>query len=131
MSIVERFNQLDLPADRCVVIGSGVLDALGLRSAVDIDLAVEQGLFNELRQSGDWQIGEKQDGVVLTREDAEVWTGWGRDDGQSFEDLFKNGITVNGVRFAHPQTVLEWKRAKGRPKDLRDIELLEEYLRNV
>jgi len=39
MNIVGRLKKLNLPLGQRVVVGSGILDALGIRPAHDIDLA--------------------------------------------------------------------------------------------
>lgn len=128
MTIVERFLALGLPADRCVVIGSGILDALDLRRSTDIDLVVDQTLFGQLQESGDWSEEARYGETVLLKDDAEVWLSWGSEGIPNFTDLYSTGMTVDGVRFASPEFVLEWKKAQRREKDLRDIELLEGYL---
>jgi len=58
MNIIERVQPLELPAVDYIVIGSGVLDALGLRPANDIDLVVSEPLFGRLRQRG-WEADVK------------------------------------------------------------------------
>lgn len=128
MTIVERFLALGLPADQCVVIGSGVLDALGLRSSGDIDLVVTTQLFRELQQSGTWQSEQRHGETVLLKGDAEAWLSWGSEGEPNFSILQADGVTINGVTFAHPQFVLGQKRETGRQKDINDVQLLEEYL---
>lgn len=128
MTIIERFLALGLPADQCVVIGSGVLDALGLRPSGDIDLVVTVQLFRELQQSGKWQSKQRHGEVVLLRDDVEVWLSWGSEGKANFSTLRAEGVTIEGVTFAHPGFVLDWKKEKGRQKDLDDVQLLEEYL---
>ena len=55
MNIVERIKKLNLPVGHYVVVGSGVMDALGMRPAHDIDIAVTPELFKTLRTSGVWE----------------------------------------------------------------------------
>ena len=128
MSIVERTKALGLPLDQIVVIGSGVMDALGLREARDIDLVVTMTLFDELKQTGEYKLTVKFDQEVLEKDDAEIWLSWGNEGVENFYQLYADGITMGDVRFANPEFVLWWKRDANRPKDQNDIELLSSYL---
>ncbi len=129
MAIISRIKALGLPDGQFVVIGSGVMDALGLREATDIDLVVKPELFAQLKADRAWNVGERHRETVLTHDDVEVWLSWGTPDGQpNFEVLYDGGITIDDIRFASPEFVLDWKRAAHRPKDVEDVRLLEEYL---
>lgn len=129
MSITHRVRELGLPLNQVVVIGSGVLDALSLREADDIDLAVSDRLFSSLKRSGKFELSVRHGQEVLERGAAEIWQDWGSGRAMSFEVLYTNGIEIDGVRFCHPQTVLAWKRNMYRDKDVDDIALLEAYLK--
>jgi hypothetical protein len=126
MGIIERVRALGLPTDQFIVIGSGLLDAYGLRAANDVDLAVTPELFAQLEATGDYQKGNKYDGPYLIRDDLEIWLGWG--EGHDFASLKPTAVTVEGIMFVDPQFLMERKRARGTEKDLKDIELLEGYL---
>ena len=129
MAITSRIKALGLPDGQFVVIGSGVMDALGLREAQDIDLVVRHELFELLKADKAWNVGEEHGETVLTHEDVEDWLGWGTADGQpNFDVLYDGGITIDDIRFANPEFVRDWKRAANRPKDIEDIRLLEDYL---
>ncbi len=129
MTIVRRFQELGLPADQCVVIGSGILDALGLRESDDIDLVVSSDVFATLQADGSWTAKEKHNDIVLLKDDAEVWQDWGADEEASFLSLYENSVIIDGVHFVNPQFLLAWKKQQSREKDVKDIQLLEEYLR--
>lgn len=128
MSIVERVKELGLPLDQVVVIGSGILDALELRPARDIDLVVTPGLFAQLHSTGRYQASVVRGEMVLQRDDQEIWQSWGSGAVPNFGALYSEGVTYRGVRFAHPRFVLAQKRQRDTPKDQRDIALLETYL---
>ena len=53
----ERVKDLGLPLGQLIVIGSGLLDQLGIRAASDIDLVVSNELFNALKNDNAWKIG--------------------------------------------------------------------------
>jgi hypothetical protein len=122
MSIILRVKALGLPLNEIVVIGSGLLDALELRNADDIDLAVSERLFNELARSGEYEQGEKHGERYLLKGDTEIWASWGRD--APFESLKATAERIDDVMFVNRTSLIEWKIHKGRVKDLQDVELL-------
>ena len=54
-TFADKVKALNLPLDQIIVIGSGILDQLGIRLASDIDLAASSDLMKKLsEESGDW-----------------------------------------------------------------------------
>lgn len=128
MTITERFRELGLPVDQVVIIGSGIMDALGIRTSRDIDLVVSQSLFSQLEASADWRASERHGEVVLERDDAEAWLSWGSEGQPNFDELYQSGTTVDGIRLASLDFVLSWKRDQADPKHQADVRLIEDYL---
>ena len=128
MSIIERVKKLQLPQGEYVVIGSGLLDALKLREAHDLDIVASDSLFQMLRNSGEYEIKEKYGKELLESDAVEIWTDW-KDDAP-FETLLQAAIQVEGVTFASPDVIIKRKKERGTPKDIADIQLLETYLRD-
>lgn len=126
MSIVQRVKLLHLPLDQLVVIGSGVVDALGLRRSSDIDLVVSDELFVRLQNGGAYQVNQRHGDTVLESDGVEIWRDWGNE--LPFDILYRDGVTIDGITFCHPATVLQWKQRHDRPKDQVDIRLLQQYL---
>lgn len=132
MDIFTEIRQLDLPAGEYVVLGSGVLAALGIRDIADIDLLVSPRLFNQLRERG-WEYGALDyDGRVrerLTFGETEAFKDfWYSDQNPAPEKLIANAAVIKGVPFLPLATLLDIKRALNRPKDHSDIALVENYL---
>lgn len=124
-SIVARVKALELPSNEFVVIGSGLLDALDLREASDIDLVASKSLFDTLQSGGQFRHEVRRSvHDVLLAPDVEIWRDWGK----SYEAIARQALSVEGIRFAAPELIIEKKRERGTEKDLRDIKLLEEYL---
>jgi len=67
MNIIERVKKLNFPFGEYVIIGGGVLDALGIRATNDVDAAVTQKLFKELRATGEWEEEAKHGKIFLKR----------------------------------------------------------------
>lgn len=128
MSIAERVRQLNLPADEFIVIGSGVLDALGLRQAGDIDLVMTAELFARIVQLPDWQVAAKHGELIASNADAEAFLSWGSDGRPNFDELQRSALVIDGIQYADPRFVIDWKQQRGTDKDLRDVELLKEYI---
>lgn len=126
MGIIERVRAIGLPEDDLVVIGSGLLDAWGLRPAGDIDLVVSQQLFDKLDQSGIYQKGSKYNETYLKNADRDIWLSWG--EGNDFAFLKSQAIMIDGMMFVNPNFLIKHKRRRGTQKDLSDIQLLEQYL---
>ena len=124
-ALLAQLKALQLPKDEYVVIGSGLLDALGLRTSHDLDLVVSPELFQTLRASGMYTIEKKYTDEVLLHDTVEIWRDWKADAG--FETLLNSSIEVEGEKFAHPDIIIKRKTERNAPKDIEDIRLLKEY----
>jgi hypothetical protein len=125
-SFTNRVKASGLPLDEVVVIGSGLLDAYGLRASRDIDLVVSGNLFKTLEQNPSYQKQfPRENTEVLIKGEFEIWLDWPPAD---FLQLKKDAVNVDGVFFVNPQFLIERKRERGSAKDLADITLLEGYL---
>ena len=134
-TFADKVKALNLPLDQIIVIGSGILDQLGIRPASDIDLAASSDLMKKLsEESDDWskKFGYNQR-FYFVKDDgsAEVWDGWDFD-GQavSYDDLLDYAVKYDGVRFVDLEFLRKWKSWRGREKDVRDVELIDEWRAN-
>lgn len=110
------------PDDACIV-GSGVLEAAGIREATDIDCVVGDGVRRARFHAGVVVLGE---GVDL------VTAGYHRraDEGPAASDAEliadpRRHFRLRGLKFANPDIVIDRKRQHGRPKDRADVALWE------
>ena len=134
-TFADKVKELDLPLDQIIVIGSGILDQLGIRPASDIDLAASSDLMKKLsEESSDWskKFGYNQR-FYFVKDDGstEVWDGWDFD-GQtvSYDDLLDYAVEYDGVRFVDLEFLRKWKSWRGREKDVRDVELIDKWRAN-
>lgn len=127
---LKAVRQLDLPAQDYIVVGSGVLSALGLREAGDIDLVVSQAVYDEFEAAGAWRGKNYADGTRgLTNGLYEACLNWDDRNGDpNLQDLKRQEISIEGVPFVHLARLRAWKQNMGRPKDLADILLIDRYL---
>lgn len=134
-TFADKVKALNLPLDQIIVIGSGILDQLGIRPASDIDLAASPDLMKNLSEkSGDWlKKFDDNQRFYFVKDDgsAEVWDGW-EFDGQvvSYDDLLDYVVEYDGVRFVNLEFLSQWKKWRSREKDVQDVKLIDEWRAN-
>ena len=134
-TFADKVKALDLPLDQIIVIGSGILDQLGIRLAVDIDLAVSSDLMKKLsEESSDWiKKFDDNQRFYFIKDDgsAEVWDGW-EFDGQvvSYDGLLDYVVEYDGVRFVNLEFLSRWKKWRSLEKDTQDVKLIDEWRAN-
>ncbi len=131
-TIVEKVQQLDLPADSYVVFGSAALTLAGLREATDIDIFATPELMDVLEARG-WQRADKRPGDrCLTHDVFDVHDTWEFGSyNPSIAEVLGTATVVDGVPFASLAEVRTWKAVFGRPKDLEDVKRIDEYLEHT
>ncbi len=127
--IIKKVKELDLPKGSYVVFGSCPMALAGIRESNDIDLLVTKELFDTFAKQG-WTLTDKgADDKPLAKDNFEAHYKW---DFSSYkptlEQLLINATVVGGTPFAALEEVRAWKTSSGRPKDLKDIELIDNYL---
>jgi hypothetical protein len=131
MNIIEKIKELNLPKDQYVVIGSGVMDILGIRRANDIDLSVTKELHQKLRETGKWEEYENYGKIFLKKDVFEIngelnWDKYKT----TTEEVIKTAFLIDGIPFMNTEELIKFKMAFGREKDFKDIELIKEYIEN-
>ena len=118
--IIARLEELHLDDTKYWLITGGALVLYGLREQTsDIDLGCTSDLADLLQQEG-FPVERMPDGTrkIVVAEDVEIFENWLEDKVERFE-----GVPVISIR-----GLIEMKRALGREKDFRDIQLiLEKY----
>lgn len=118
--IIARLEELHLDDTKYWVITGGAMVLYGLREQTsDIDLGCTSDLADLLQQEG-FPVERMPDGTrkIVVEEDVEIFENWLEDKVERFE-----GVPVISI-----QGLIEMKRALGREKDFRDIQLiLEKY----
>jgi hypothetical protein len=131
MNIVERIKKLNLPVGHYVVVGSGVMDALGMRRAHDIDIAVTPELFKTLRTSGAWEEEERHGKIFLKQDGIDIipelsWPEYPT----TTEEAIASALIIDDVPFMNLEELKKFKTALGREKDKAAIALIENYQQN-
>lgn len=129
MNIIQKVKELNFPQGKYVVIGSGILDVLGMRTAHDIDISVLPELYEQLLTSKTWEEEDRYGKIFLKKDNIEInpklsWSGYST----STQEAIKSATIVDGVPFMNLRELRKFKQALGREKDFADIALIEAYL---
>ena len=130
-TFADRVKELGLPPEQIIVIGSGILDQLGIRQSADIDVVTNREVLEEIASSDGWvEKLDKNQRQYLVKHDGsvEIWDGW-EFDGQvvGYDDLLSHSVVYDNVRFVNLEFLRRWKNWRGREKDIRDVELIDEW----
>lgn len=119
---------------RVVIGGSGVLGALGLRSAHDLDIHVpRQSAWRALAKTDGAHVGTAPSGSPVVsfqtpKGPIDFFTGPWQIGKRDFGKAAPR-VVYSGIPHWSPQHTLAWKKAMGRPKDLPDIDTLKQHLK--
>src|SRR5258708_35497243 len=127
--------ELGLNSNNSIVIGSGILKALKIRQSKDIDLVVTFEVYNFLKRTGKFRVTENHSREILVNNKFEIGTNWvvlGKS--YEFKDFMKDSLIIDGIRYITLDFLYEAKKswlehADVRPKDIKDVELIENYLK--
>lgn len=133
----KQLKKFNLNPNNSVVIGSGILQALGIRKSKDIDMVVKQDIYDKLKKSGQFSIFENQGKEILDDGLFEIGVNWmvlGK--AYTYNDLLKFSEIIDGVRYNSLNFLLKVKESwvdgkTSRPKDIKDIKLIKKYLKKL
>lgn len=121
--MLRGLDELGLSRDEFAIFGSGPMGIRGIRESSDVDIIVRPDVWDRLCEKY-----EREKDFLIRVGDVEVyknWSTWFSD----MDALIDDADVIEGYRFVKLKYVVEWKKANGREKDLRDVELIEEFLR--
>jgi len=134
MNILNNLKEIGLNTDNSVVIGSGILSALGIRYSNDIDVVVDMERYDILSKNARFGKTKNHGNEILADVVFEIGTSWdvlGKK--QSFNDLYTHSVIIGGVRYITIDFLLKvkesWlKEVDVRQKDINDVAIIKEYL---
>lgn len=128
--IIQAVKGLGLPENNYVVFGSAPLAAAGLREANDIDLLVSKQVHDRLRQDGWQEMVKGPDDKPLVHDVFEAHAHWNFSAYKpTLAQLLSRAVIIDDVPFASLEDVRKWKAELARPKDAKDLELIDAYLK--
>lgn len=130
MDVIQQIKKLNLPNGKYVVISGASLAVRGIRDAKDIDMIVLSDIYEDLKKRGFKEKILTDGSKVLTNDVFEISTGF-LTLGYNTDpiEIIKNAEIVKGIPLTRLEQEIQFKRAMGREKDLRDIELIKDYLK--
>ena len=129
-SIFEKVKSLGLNIGEYVVISGGVLESHGIRQAGDCDLVVTQKVFEKLALEG-WEEFFKNDKFILYKDNFEASLNCNYNNYRPDSTfLINEADIIDGCAFASLNETIKFKKELGREKDNKDLQLIEEYLKN-
>lgn len=122
---------IDLPGDEYIIVGSGPLAAREIRDAQDLDVLASDKLWSELSQK--YPVTEEFSLKKISFEDKKIEI---LGEGSAFRDpeiatvqeMIETADVIEGRRFLNLDLLRKFKAKMGREKDLKDIELIDQYL---
>lgn len=127
--IYDRVLYLGVPPEEFVLAGSAAVEAAvgpAARRAADLDVAVGEATYRQLRERSDLQEHTLPNGYRhLTGDGYDISVGWG---GRSVEELQRRGYRHRGVHVVGLPDVYAHKQDRGLPKDVEDVELIRDRL---
>ena len=125
--IKDRLASLDIDSAEPVIVGSGILDVVGIRPSNDIDLLVSKETFYKIANSGH-EISQRPDGSEkIEIDNVELMYDWY---GKKVSDAAIKTTVIDGIKFMSIEEVRRWKALLDRSKDQADILLIDKYLEN-
>lgn len=120
--------------ENTIIIGSGILEALGIRTSHDVDMVVDQETYETLEKTGEYQVDFVFGNNILHKDNFEIGTGWNvLGHNYTFSDLLPESVIVEGRRYNSLEFLLKVKKSwaagdSPRQKDVDDVALIEKYL---
>lgn len=119
----QKLNELQIDAEKCCIVGSGVLETFGIRHATDIDFTLMHDLREKLFTPGVTHLTENLDVVAKDYPRAEVGRANAPNDNQLIQDSALH-IRFRGLKVAALNIVLTRKQTQQRFKDKMDVALV-------
>jgi hypothetical protein len=130
--ILGYLRQLNLPPDGYCLFGGCCLAIRDLRATEDIDLYVTKELYVKFKESG-WQetnepgrllrVTTEVEGVRVDAFIDSIGEGWQ----PKIQQYLDNPEIIEDYKFMPLSELYEWKTHVRRPKDIRDIKLIDEF----
>jgi hypothetical protein len=126
MNLLSQLNKLDLPPDSFALFGSAPMAVRGIRESKDLDVIIRMATWRKLAQKHPPQSQKPHCIKIGDLELFNNWEPWFKNS----DELIDTADVIDGIRYVKLDYVIRWKKAMGREKDLKDIQLIEQYLKN-
>ncbi|HWY79319.1 MAG TPA: hypothetical protein VNW29_03085 [Candidatus Sulfotelmatobacter sp.] len=128
--VIAKIKGLNLPKGQYIIYGATPLAVYEIREARDIDMFVMSELYKALEAKGWKKVYKGPKDEPVTSDIFEAHNTWDFSPyAPTFNELLSRAIEYEGIMFASLEDVRKWKEASGRPKDLIDLQLIDDYLK--
>ncbi|MDX1536012.1 MAG: hypothetical protein R3346_04605 [Candidatus Spechtbacterales bacterium] len=130
MDIIDKAKKLNLPRGKYAIFGSGPMTIYKIRDSRDVDIIVTKDLYSIIKNNPEFKEKTWDDGDrYLVKDNIGIFHSWNYGEYRPDVDkLIDQAELVEGIPFVPLQEVLKWKKAFGREKDKKDIQLIEKYI---
>lgn len=125
--LLRELDKLNLPKDKYAITNSGCLAVRGIRNANDVDIIVSDDLFNQLSIKHIVTKSDTGAGKINISENVEVIGNFKSP--PYAEELIESSDIIDNRRYVELKWIRYFKEKRGREKDLNDIKLIDEYLK--
>jgi hypothetical protein len=122
---LKNLKQLILPKNQYLIWGSGPLAIREIRDSQDIDLIISNQLWKSLIH--DYPLSSKN---MIRIGNIEIWQDC-LNLSYKIEDMVSHPDIIENFPFMTLSDTIEWKKFMNREKDLKDIALIQDYLKTV
>jgi len=134
-SIFKKLDSLNLNPDEYIIMGSGIMYALGIRDMEeinDIDILVSENEWEKVKNKGKLKYSKADDSPVISFMDDKlcIYIKWIPSEytEYTFSKCSKRKQLIQGYPFQTIGDLLEWKIKMGREKDNKHVVAIEKYL---
>jgi hypothetical protein len=120
-----KLQAMNISREDCCIVGSSSLEIMGIRQSTGVDFTVRKKVRETLFTKSFQEIGAQLD--VVSEGYHQVITGERYSDDLLIDDS-RLHIRFRGFKFASLNVVRDRKNFHGRPKDVLDVELIDNYL---
>lgn len=130
---INKFRRLNYPKNKMLIVGSGSMALFGLKKNNDIDIWTTEDVLQKISKDPQFVLKKsRMDGsnIYQTKDESIEIGSTLPPFKDTVIDHLRRSIIIYGIHFQSLQDVLIWKRMVNRPKDRKDIEIIEEFLKN-
>ena len=127
---VNNLIRLGVDYDSIVVVGSTVLETLGLRKAGDLDFALNSEAYEHISKLHGNGVALLRSGTINITEDTQILRNRYKSVGITDDQLFNDPdltFLLDGIRFARPELEFGKKLFRNQEKDRNDVILLQRF----
>ena len=129
--LFRELKRLALPEGGWAVFGSGPMWVRSIRESHDIDVLARGAAWERAKQHGKKGIKDSSGLEYISFADGgiEIYDAWYPGE-WDVDELIDSAEMIDGIPFVQLNQVITWKKIMGREKDMRDLTLIAEYLKN-